>query len=48
LSGALLEVTALEAGYDDALILRGVDLSAAAEQIVAIVGPNGAGKSTLL
>jgi ABC-type branched-subunit amino acid transport system ATPase component len=48
LSGALLEVAALEAGYDDALILRGVDLSAAAEQIVAIVGPNGAGKSTLL
>ena len=48
MSGALLEVTALEAGYDDALILRGVDLSAAAEQIVAIVGPNGAGKSTLL
>ena len=44
----LLEVSALEAGYDDALILRGVDLAADAEQIVAIVGPNGAGKSTLL
>ena len=48
MSEALLEVTSLEAGYDDALILRGVDLSASAEQIVAIVGPNGAGKSTLL
>ena len=44
----LLEVNGLEAGYDDALILRGVDLTADAEQIVAIVGPNGAGKSTLL
>jgi ABC-type branched-subunit amino acid transport system ATPase component len=44
----LLEVSGLEAGYDDALILRGVDLAADAEQIVAIVGPNGAGKSTLL
>lgn len=44
----LLDVNALEAGYDDALILRGVDLTADAEQIVAIVGPNGAGKSTLL
>lgn len=44
----LLEVNGLEAGYDDALILRGVDLIADAEQIVAIVGPNGAGKSTLL
>ncbi len=45
---ALLEVRGLEAGYDDALILRGVDLVAEAEQIVAMLGPNGAGKSTLL
>jgi branched-chain amino acid transport system ATP-binding protein len=44
----LLEVQGLEAGYDDALILRGIDLAAAAQEIVAIVGPNGAGKSTLL
>jgi branched-chain amino acid transport system ATP-binding protein len=48
LSAPLLEVAGLEAGYDDALILRGVDLTAGAEEIVAIVGPNGAGKSTLL
>ena len=48
MSSVLLEVAGLEAGYDDALILRGVDLVTYAEQIVAIVGPNGAGKSTLL
>ncbi len=48
LTAPLLEANGLEAGYDDALILRGVDLTADAEQIVAIVGPNGAGKSTLL
>jgi branched-chain amino acid transport system ATP-binding protein len=47
-SAPLLEVSSLEAGYDDALIVRGIDLVAAADQIVAIVGPNGAGKSTLL
>jgi ABC-type branched-subunit amino acid transport system ATPase component len=45
---SLLEVEALEAGYDDALVLRGVSLVAAADEIVAVIGPNGAGKSTLL
>src|SRR3954468_15619016 len=44
----LLEVEALEAGYDDALVLRGVSLEADAHEIVAVIGPNGAGKSTML
>lgn len=48
MTAPLLEVEGLEAGYDDALILRGVSLVAESEQIVSIVGPNGAGKSTLL
>jgi branched-chain amino acid transport system ATP-binding protein len=45
---SLLQVEALEAGYDDALVLRGVSLQADAHEIVAVIGPNGAGKSTLL
>jgi branched-chain amino acid transport system ATP-binding protein len=45
---SLLEVDALEAGYDDALVLRGVSFRAGADEIVAVIGPNGAGKSTML
>jgi ABC-type branched-subunit amino acid transport system ATPase component len=45
---SLLEVHGLEAGYDDALIVRGVSLHAESDEIVAVIGPNGAGKSTLL
>ena len=45
---SLLEVDSLEAGYDDALVLRGVSLLADAHEIVAVIGPNGAGKSTML
>jgi ABC-type branched-subunit amino acid transport system ATPase component len=44
----LLQVEGLEAGYGEALVLRGVSLRAGREEIVAIIGPNGAGKSTLL
>jgi branched-chain amino acid transport system ATP-binding protein len=44
----LLEIDTLEAGYDDALVLRGVSLDADAHEIVAVIGPNGAGKSTML
>jgi ABC-type branched-subunit amino acid transport system ATPase component len=48
MSGPLLEVENVEAGYGDALVLRGVSLAASPAELVAIIGPNGAGKSTLL
>jgi ABC-type branched-subunit amino acid transport system ATPase component len=45
---SLLEVRDLEAGYGDALIVRGTSMHVEAGEIVTIIGPNGAGKSTLL
>jgi len=44
---ALLEVTGLRAGYGETEVLRGVDLTVAPGEIVAVLGSNGVGKSTL-
>ncbi len=45
---ALLDVSALTAGYGDTTILTDVAISVDAGQVVSIIGPNGAGKSTLM
>jgi branched-chain amino acid transport system ATP-binding protein len=45
---ALLDVSGLDAGYDDAAVVRGLDLHVDPAEIVVLLGPNGAGKTTTL
>ncbi len=44
----MLEVRALEAGYDQVQVLWDIGLRVDDREIVTLVGPNGAGKTTLL
>ena len=44
----MLEIRNLHAGYPGREVLHGVDMTAPAGRITAILGPNGCGKTTLL
>src|SRR5215831_16839204 len=48
MSGAVLAVRDLQAGYGGEDVLRGVSIEVGQGTIVAVIGPNGSGKSTLL
>jgi branched-chain amino acid transport system ATP-binding protein len=45
---ATLAVTGLTSGYGEAIVVRGVSITVAPGEIVALLGKNGMGKSTLL
>lgn len=44
----ILEAKNIHKSYDDLAVLKGIDLSIPARQVVSVVGASGAGKSTLL
>lgn len=44
----MLEIARLRVSYGERSVLRGIDLSVAAGEVVGLVGPNGCGKTTLL
>ena len=44
----MLEVSDLDAGYGDSIVVHGVSLTVGDGESVAIIGSNGAGKTTLL
>ena len=45
---AVLEISALDAGYGPIQVLQNVSISVGAGEIVSLLGPNGAGKTTTL
>jgi branched-chain amino acid transport system ATP-binding protein len=47
MSDSILTISGLHAGYGATEVLRGLDLTLSAGEIVAVLGSNGAGKSTL-
>jgi branched-chain amino acid transport system ATP-binding protein len=48
MSEDVLEISRLHAGYDGAAVVRNLDLTVGAGEIVALLGANGAGKTTTL
>ena len=48
MTDALLTIEGLAAGYDQAPVIRGLDLTVGAGEVVALLGANGAGKTTTL
>ena len=47
-SGTLIEARSLAVGYEEQVLVDGIQLQVLPGQVVTLIGPNGAGKSTIL
>jgi branched-chain amino acid transport system ATP-binding protein len=47
-TGALLEISSLDAGYGASTVLHKIDLTVGVGEVVVVLGANGAGKTTLM
>jgi polar amino acid transport system ATP-binding protein len=45
---SILEIRGLRKNFGDVEVLRGIDLTVEAQELVFVIGPSGSGKSTLL
>ena len=43
---SVIQITQLQKSYGKHQVLKGIDLSIEAGQVIGYIGPNGAGKST--
>jgi branched-chain amino acid transport system ATP-binding protein len=48
MSGTVLRLSGVTAGYEDAPVIRNIDLNVDSGEVVALLGANGAGKTTTL
>jgi branched-chain amino acid transport system ATP-binding protein len=48
MTDAVLQIAGLTAGYDQAPVIRGLDVTVGPGEVVALLGANGAGKTTTL
>ena len=48
ITAAAIELRGVRKSYGDTIVLDGIDLTVAPQEVVCVIGPSGSGKSTML